>query len=253
MSLKQHSILSRIPMRHHIGRFAISAVMTGLLLSSQGAMAGISGDLQADRLEDQNGAAIPQTSLFLLVASTSDNTFSINLNLTAGKPISLGSILGSDEVVVARGNLTGGVPAGTLGVLDTPLSIDFTNAVFGGLVQPGQRLALLWFPTLTTADNTLTTGARFGFYDGGVATAANQTDADSSGTDSGPSWIIPSDTSFGYNPHFYTKDATYLSDSTSANVAVAGRATGLVSVPEPSTGVLALFGGLGLLSRRRRA
>jgi hypothetical protein len=211
-----------------------------LLLSAGHAFATISINLQADLLKDTNNAPIPQNSLFLLVASTQDNVFSAETSIPANASTAVGSTLGSsDDIVLFRSDLTG---FGVNGVLDKGnITLDFSNPSYGGNWTQGDRLAFLWFPTLTLASPTTpAAGTRYGFY-------SNPTAADGSNP-----WITPANGASAFGLAFFTKDGSQLSPgATAANAPEAGKAI-LMVVPEPSSLSLALLCGGPLIHRRRR-
>lgn len=190
--------------------------------------------LQADLLKDSSGVAMPQEGVYMLVASTADSSFQ---SLIAGASITAGSLLGADDRVLFKGDLSG---FGVDGVLDATIAID--SGLFAGLSQ-NDPLALFWFPTLTTADTTLAAGTSYGVYTNPIA------------VDGSNPWLTPVDPTSNYSLGFFTKDGAELSPgSGAANAASVGNASLTVSaVPEPSVSMLAMAGAMfAVLGRRRR-
>jgi PEP-CTERM motif len=198
-------------------------------------LATISVILQADRLEDHLGNPMPATGLVLLVVSTTNATFEAlapNSNTAVGQPLTAGG----DDYVVYRGNLTSYGP----GVLDASLSGGSAlNLASVAGWNPGDALALMWFPSLNTASAQIPNGTRYNYYSNPLAADGSQP------------WVTPNDPTSNYNLLFYTKSSSggdLGPGPTASNDATVGRSTQTV-VPEPTTIGLA---GLGLLGRRRR-
>ena len=188
--------------------------------------------------------------LWLLVASTVDGGFAIDGlpgadRIVAGASTAVGSIIGgSDDLVVARGNLATWFVED--GVLDYPVLISSYQApVYGGANSKwgvGDPLALLWFPTQTTASTILAEGTEYGFYTSAVA------------VDESRPWVSPVEPTSGYILTFYTQDGDVFSPGAAAsNPASAGNAN-LKVIPEPSALLLAILGApmCGMIRARRR-
>jgi hypothetical protein len=206
------------------------ATMLGFAASAE---ATVSFLIDGDLLKTSLGEAAPQSTLFLLVASTTNSSFG---PISPGASLDVGSILdGDDDVVLFRGDLTA---YGVDGVLSTSVTgINFANfANFG----PGDSLALYWFPTLTTASTTIDPGTTYGVYTSTIP------------VDGSAAWIAPADGTTDHFLFFYTQDGSELSPGAEAsNPASAGNAS-LTVVPEPASMLLFGLAGLGMMTVRRR-
>ncbi len=191
--------------------------------------------LGLDEVRDALGAAVGTNALAILVVDKdASGTFDTPEDTWT---TSIGDF-GSDYIAW-RGDFSGfgtaGVffdsPSFTIGTPDVPYNVAF---------------ALYWFPTLTTASTTLTTGDKFGFY---TSTNATQFNSDSA-------WNTGGSDSATLNINAYTIDNT--GNLPSSNPDPSGlsntllQATGTV-VPEPATWAL-LTGALttAMVFRRRR-
>jgi hypothetical protein len=207
-----------------------------LLLAASPLNATISFLIDGDLLKDSGGGAIAQSSLFMLVSSTTDGTFS---PIIADSSTAVGSLLNTDDRILFRGDLLGNPNAnGVLQVATGGLSL---NAGLLTNWTAGDPLALLWFPTLAAGSTTIPAGTTYGRY------------TNASAVDGSDAWITPSDGTSDHNLLFYTKDGVELSPgSGAANLAPAGNASLTVAaIPEPSRSMLGLI-GLGVLALRRR-
>jgi len=177
-----------------------------------------------------------QSGLVLFVSSTADSTFD---SILAGSSTTVGSTLnGSDDKIIFRTDLSS---YGANGVLDLTTGALDLSTISGW--NTGDPLALMWFPTLTTASSTITAGTEYGFY------------RNSTAVDSTQAWVTPADPTSNYLLGFFTKDGSELSPGASAsNVASVGNASLTVGgvVPEPGRFMLGMLGMLGLVMRRRR-
>jgi len=213
----------------------LAASFSAFILSTVNSNATVTIQLQAETLRDQNGVAMTSSGLFLLVSSTTNAGFG---SLVAGSSTAVGqSITGDSDYVVLRGNLVSSFANyGVDGVLDfTATGIDLSS-VPGW--STGDPMALLWFPTLTTASTTIPEGTPYGMYTN--ATAIDGSDA----------WVTPNDPSTA-RYGFFTQDGTNVGPG--ANPNSAGNASYVVgAVPEPSRTVLGFVGLSMLMLRRRR-
>jgi len=211
----------------------LTLVLFTLLASITSSKATVTLGLQADELRNDSGTAIGPTSLFLLVSSTTDGIFD---SLTADSSTAIGSLIaGTDDRIVFRGDLQSSFANyGGNGALDVTASGLDLSSVSGW--SQGDKLALLWFPTLTTASSTIPAGAKYGLY------------TDAVGIDGSAIWATPADGGT-VNLAFYTSGGATIGSG--SNPASAGNASFTVA-PEPSRMMLGLFGILGLAFRRRR-
>lgn len=207
-------------------------------------VASVSFVIQAELLNTQSGAGspAPSSSLVLLIADTLHNGFAA---LQAGNSLTLGSLLGGDDKIIFRTNLSG-FSTTTNGVLSTAtpaLTLDNVSAdTTAGSWSPGDPLAIIWFPGLTLASGLLSAGDRYGRLTLGTG-AGN--------TPSSDPFITPADLTGDYHLFYFSNEAgannlngqSGPGSPTSANLTV---------VPEPgSLSLLCAAGVLLCLSHRR--
>jgi hypothetical protein len=210
----------------------ITATVFGLSLTAN---ATVSFLIDGDLLKNSSGVAIPQNSLYLLVSSLNSSDFSA---ITDGSSTAVGSLLNSDDRIIARGNLTAFGENGVLNTSVTGLTLDSTVGGANAGWNPGDPLALLWFPTLTTASATIGANTTYGLYSNLAA------------IDGSSSWVTPADATSNYKLFFYNQSGVSL--FTGSNSAASGNASlTVVGVPEPSRSLLGLI-GLGVMALRRR-
>jgi MYXO-CTERM domain-containing protein len=215
-------------------RILLCASLLFLVISP--ASATIAFLIDGDTLKDSTGGALGQSSLFMLVSSTTNGTFEA---ITEGSFTAVGSLLNADDRILFRGDLLGSPNVnGVLQVGTGALTLN-TGLLTNWTV--GDPLALLWFPTLTAGSNTIPAGTKYGLY------------TNASAVDGSDPWITPADGATDHNLIFYTKDGSELSPGAGAtNLAAAGNASLTVdAVPEPSRSMLGLI-GFGMLALRRR-
>ncbi|MGZ5567521.1 MAG: hypothetical protein ACXWKG_10935 [Limisphaerales bacterium] len=167
--------------------------------------------VDADLLKDSSGNAMPTNGLVILVASTTDTNFN---GPTAG------AFTTGDDIVVAKFNLASSGAPGVL--IDVAASLSFS-----GNWNPGDPLAIYWFPTLTTNSTAPTAGIPYGMY-----TTTNRLD----GSDY---WLTPQ-SSANIDLRFITTDSDSVNGHlTGSNPASAGLASFVVggSAPAPSLGI----------------
>ena len=186
-------------------------------------------------LRDSSGSTAPTSSLFLLVSSTSNAAFQ---DIVAGSSTAIGSLLNGDDRVLFKGDLS----SYGNGVMTVNPTLDLSNPLLTGWTS-GDPLALLWFPTLTTASGTIAAGTAYGLY------------TNASAVDGSAAWVTPSNPATNYKLLFYTQGGSgddLSPGATASNAAIAGNASLTVdAAPEPSRSMLGLI-GLGMLALRRR-
>jgi hypothetical protein len=182
-------------------------------------------NLDAEKLKDSGGSAMPTTGLVVLVASTSDLVF--------GGPSDTSFASGSDDIVLGKWDLTG---FNQPGVLAAALTASLPLAP-GGSLHSGDLVQMYWFPTLTIGSSAPGAGTSYGQY------------RDAVGIDGSQVWTTPSASSTRFLK-FFTSDATFI-QAGGSNPAVVGNAS-FTTVPEPSE--YAMFFGIfcfaGALIRR---
>jgi hypothetical protein len=190
-------------------------------------------NISAAYLNEQNGNPASQNGLVLLIADTLQNGFA---TLSDSTPVSLNGFINgpsNDDLILARWQL--GASSQTNGMFSDAAN----NLSLQGNWNAGDPLALLWFPTLTTASNTASGGTRYGIYN-------NLAVANDPSLDGGARWVTQGDGTYALN--FFTSSAggSHLNSEGNASLTVA-------AIPEPSK-VLLLGIGLGtIVVRRRRA
>jgi hypothetical protein len=115
---------------------------------------------------------------------------------------------------------------------------DFTALTYSGNFNAGDKLYLLWFPTITTVGATVGAGQTYGSY---------RTDAVDVASGANIAWIAPSDGGT-YNMSAYL-DSIYSGSGVTAADFTASQVT---AVPEPSIYGLVGVGAVGLILFRAR-
>ncbi len=214
-------------------RSQLAALAAIYVLSASVQAATISFNIDGDRLRTSGGALIPSGSLVLLIASSTNGSFTSPLVANGSNSTLLGSsgsFLSGDEIVLFRGASSNGFAQFSTGGIEQSL---FPN---WSLSDP---LALVWFPTLTLASpTTLTAGTTYGFY------------TNASAIDGSNAWITPSAPASSVPLAFYTTDGNDLGPGT--NPVSAANASQTVAAPEPTSALLLSVGLVSLASRRRR-
>lgn len=123
--------------------------------------------IKAGLLKDAQGNAMSSSGVVVVVASTTNQHFS--------GPIE-DAFVQNDDVVLYKNNLS---ETNIDGVFITTIS----NATFDGVLTPGDRVALYWYPTLSLNDTKIPAGTPYGVY---APNAGEEAD------DSAP-WITPID------------------------------------------------------------
>lgn len=157
-----------------------------------------------------------------------------------GTTLTTGNFLGggSDDLIIGTFQSLSNV-ANTGG---SGFQIQLSGITYGGDFGAGDKLYLLWFPTLTTIGSTVSSGVSYGVYRSDVPNVASGATAVTGG------FIAPADGSF-INMSAYIGSIAPGSPVTQADFTA-----NLTTVPEPSA--VALFGVAALsmtLFRRRRA
>ena len=197
--------------------------------------------LDAELLNTSAGAGspAPQSSLVLLLADTARNGFAA---LQAGGTLTLGSLLGGDDKILFRANLSNLSTNGVLFTATPTLTLDSTvSDSIAGSWSPGDPLAILWFPSLSLSSGTLIGGASYGRLT--MGTPAGATPASSP-------FVTPSDLAGDYELFYFSNEA----GANNINALVGpGSPTSadLVVVPEPSVPLLLMAAGGVLLHFRR--
>jgi hypothetical protein len=183
-------------------------------------------------LRDSAGNAAADGGLLLLVASTTDTSFTSFLD--ASTTTAVGSFLNGsgDDLIVGRFSVdssTSFIFGGYFASLNVNLSANLTA---------GDSLQLYWFPTLTLSSTTLGSGTSYGQY---------RTDSTASGSDTG--WFMPSDGAT-VTLNFLTQSSGFGSESDALGVA------SLTTIPEPGATMAilgAVAGGFVMLRHRRQS
>lgn len=195
-------------------------------------------------LFDSNNTRISDNTLWALVVdadndgdvlnTSQDSVFSsitANSLFVINQAIDIGTVLGGDEVF-ALGGMNGAAPG-----IDDRLVNGIT---IGGGIQTGRAYAFVWFPGVafngTSGDFTLTSnshniGTQVGSYSSSVTDGVFDT-----------GMFIPSDGN--------TVSAGALNSNGGGTIANSSL-TAFDLIPEPSTALLGVLGGLLLLRRRR--
>ncbi len=172
--------------------------------------------VDADLLKDSSGNAMPTNGLVVLVASTTDTNFN---GPTAG------AFATGDDIVVAKFNLASSGAPGVL--IDVAASLSFS-----GNWNPGDPLAIYWFPTLTTNSTAPTAGIPYGMY------------TTTTPLDGSDPWVTPQ-SSANIDLRFITTDSDSVNGHLAgSNPASAGLASLVVtgSAPSPNLAIHMLSG-----------
>lgn len=208
-------------------KFALLAFFV-LYLSPSAKAGTILFDLAADILKDSAGNPMVPSGLVILVADTNQNGFA---TLAEGSSLALNGFLnGGDDRILGRYDLTKNLTPGYLG--ENP------EITYGAGFDVGDPLALLWFPTLTIASNSVAGGTEFGFFSGPALDGSN-------------AWVTPAEATSGHKLFFYTSDATNFGAGSHA-ASLGNASLTVAAIPEPSRALLGMIGLTALGLRRRR-
>lgn len=149
-----------------------STFVIGLIvLSCVCARATVTFNIYATELRTAGGTSLmAQDRLVLLVADTGNNGFG---SLIDGAPLTVNSFLSGDDLILFRGDLSGGDLGYLIGVANFPLG--------GNNLGAGDAVRLYWFPTLTLSSTTAGEGNPYGSYRHGT------------GVDGSAPWVVPND------------------------------------------------------------
>jgi len=193
---------------------------TSLLALLQDPASALSINLDAERLKDALGSAMPVSGLVVLTTGTT-GTF------PGPTPQSFSS---GDELVLKKWDLSAFMTAGVLQDTTGELALS-------GAWDQGDPLRMYWYPTLNINSPEPGFGAPYGTY------------RHPTGLDGSAPWTTPASSDL-IALKFFTTDATFLANGGS-NPSEAGNASFTV-VPEPGTALMSLL-GLAVVSLARRS
>ena len=140
--------------------------------------------LSVDGVNDAGGADVSvATGSWMLIADTTGDGFG---PIQAG-PLALGSTVGSNDLIIVRGDFTTFSTDGVISAAPSGLS-------FSGDWDEGDRLALVWFPDEGQAPASVEAGDAYGLYHQPAAVGNSQP------------WVTPADSTFDYNLELLTTD-----------------------------------------------
>jgi hypothetical protein len=170
-----------------ISQFLKISVIPAFLGLAVSASAAVSISVDAEKLQDGSGGAMPTSGVLLLVVSTEDDDFSLP-TVDEFIPAS------SDDVILASWDLSdGGGIAGLFSGLASSLTYETGY-------DEGDPLMLYWFPDATKSSSGPGDGASYGLF------------RDDSGILTGSVWELPSDGTLLYALKFFTDEATQIAD-----------------------------------------
>ena len=154
-------------------QFVATLTLFGILAST--ALAELSFLINVDAVKDQGGSDVSTaTGSWLLVADTTRDGFG---TIQAG-PIALGGLIGSNDLIVFRGDFT---TFATPGVVSSNPAL-----ILSGGWGEGDPLALVWFPSGGTSPAAVGAGDAYGLYH------------NASAQDTSAPWVTPADLTFNY-------------------------------------------------------
>ncbi len=207
-------------------------------------------EIQVGIARDSSGAAIADGTLWaLLVDTNEDNTFTgfaagsylsntaaADAYFSPNQSLSLNQVIGGDTIF-AMGSFTGEAANDIVGLANTVIA-QLTYGVGNGTAE-GRRFAFLWFP------GAVYTGLASESIDsqvGGISSIVNDL---SGGVDA---MVLPTDGSSLETPLGVASNDDMGGSTSSTNF----YAVNLTAIPEPTSALLAMLGGLSLVFRRRR-
>ncbi len=139
----------------YFARLFILAVL--LSTSSLALRASVTLNLAAETLSGPGDEPLAADSLVLLVASTEDGEFDLSALVARAQGLLVGdSFGGEDDLIVWRGDLFSTINAEP-GILAQSVFIE-------DILPAGTPLALVWFPTLSSAAEVIDTEVPYGFH-----------------------------------------------------------------------------------------
>ena len=139
----------------YFARLFILAVL--LSTSSLALRASVTLNLAAETLSGPGDEPLAADSLVLLVASTEDGEFDLSALVARAQGLLVGdSFGGEDDLIVWRGDLSSTINAEP-GILAQSVLIE-------DILPAGTPLALVWFPTLSSAAEVIDTEVPYGFH-----------------------------------------------------------------------------------------
>ncbi len=206
--------------------------MIGLALLAANTVYGtVAINFNADMLRNSLGSPVSTTSLALLVADTSGAGFGGILNASAlinQYSTITSTTTGSNLMVLWRSDFSAFGTNGIVSFAATPLTLQ-------GSWVAGDKLAIVWFPTLTLANTSLAGGTSYG-----LITNSN--------------WVTPTNggtTPIPYQVISTTNNGAFTSNANTSNLTNAQTNATFTVVPEPGSLSLLLLGGCGLFAARR--
>lgn len=124
-------------------------------------------------LSNAAGTAMPNGGLVLLVASTTDATFTAPPSTAS---TAVGSVIAGDDIIIGSATIDSAAAA-IAGGFTKPI-----NITLSGSLNANDPLQLYWFPTLTSSSTTIGQSVAYGSF---------RTDSVASGSDI--AWVLPAD------------------------------------------------------------
>lgn len=192
------------------------------------ARADVTISIGAETLESLSGMPLPPGTLIELVNLGADGVFDpIDVGVSGSSPW----VSGDDTLVTGAEAFDGN--SSTPGLLDRTFTFDLS------VLPVGTKLGIRWFPGLEASQFSLSTGPTIGQSYGEFT-------RQSAPINGGDIWVITGNGVIDFDPLVTASSPDAGADPDSAGVA------NLVVVPEPTSGVLSLAGGLLAVCRRRR-